>query len=567
MERPELPSTKSPWFRYPEDLDPVLRDIRDNLDVLDSDVDDIQSGDLPIALAGIAGALGEYTGPWRGPHDSREWGIEADGNDHASDFATMSAELASESNRAVQFGAGVIPIGSTIQINASGVRLLGAGGARQASQGGTRFLFSGSGPLIQIGTDNGHDYDANEYNGPQYTVIDNINLQCDVSSGGTTLLNGMGKYKSGTYAIRDWRGGDIHVRDVLAENFDYSFWGVQSDLNTFYNFQQRYSHRGIYLGPRSDQCNIISYYGFFNDTALDLDGCQHVAVFGGAFVGDGSPSSPPVKIRSEWTRSCRNVAFYSPWFERYQGDPDTVDAFVEIGVGSTYAANDISFHHPTILTTAAATDYHVKSFAKLGNADAITIDGPSGTSVNLLDQLVEFVGATSPRVRIIATDISGLSTEYAVLNSGSGTPRWVSDLWNGDGIRRTGGGNAQNIHLADGLFGINTVPTSMLHAGGSFATPTNGITATTTLNQTHHTILADASAGAITVNLPTAAGITGRQYVIKKTDNVNNVVVDPASGEYIESAAMKTLTSQYAFLTIVSSGANWHIVGQGGTIT
>ena len=47
MERPVLPSTKTPWFRYPEDLDPVLRDIRDNLDVLDSDVDDIQTGATP----------------------------------------------------------------------------------------------------------------------------------------------------------------------------------------------------------------------------------------------------------------------------------------------------------------------------------------------------------------------------------------------------------------------------------------------------------------------------------------------------------------------------------------
>ena len=147
MERPVLPSTKSPWFQYPEDLDPVLRDVRDNLDVLDSDVDDIQSGALPIALAGIAGALGEYE-----PLDAlletykvaANYGIPTDGVTPAG--AAINAAITQLDTR-TPGGNGIltIPPGKyiieeTIEIPPR-FRFLGSGGGGSlGAYGGTEFV-------------------------------------------------------------------------------------------------------------------------------------------------------------------------------------------------------------------------------------------------------------------------------------------------------------------------------------------------------------------------------------------------------------------------------------------
>lgn len=74
-------------------------------------------------------------------------------------------------------------------------------------------------------------------------------------------------------------------------------------------------------------------------------------------------------------------------------------------------------------------------------------------------------------------------------------------------------------------------------------------------------ILADASGGAITLNLPTAAGIEGVQKTVVKTDAVANVVIDGYSTETINGSTTKTLTSQYEKVTIISNGTNWIIIG------
>lgn len=522
--------------------------------------------DIPVAS--VETALGQYAGPWRGPHDCREWGIVADDNDHASDFATMVSELASVDNRAVQLVDGVIPVDATISCAVSGLRLIGAGGMRTSTQGGTRLLFSGTGPLIEIGADDGFAHDASLYTGPQFTAIENVNLQCNVNDGGTTALeNGKGNYRAGTYAIRDWRGGDIQLRNVLAENFDYSFWGVCSDLNTFLKFEQRYSHSGIYIGPRSDQFTILAYYGFYNDTALHVDGAHGVRIYGASFVDDGGASSPPIKLGSEWVRGSNNICFDDCWFEHYDGVDAALDAWLEIGVGSTYPVNHVTIRTPNIYTQANGVDSHVNSLAQIGNANAVTIENPAGTSLNNLDQLVEFVGVTSPTVRIVSPDIAGVATEYVVTNSGSGSPQWFRETW-GNGVRKmSGGGNAQLWIKSDGRVGANADAHSTLHSGGSLAAGLATVTATTAPNAGHHTILADATSGAITVNLPTAVGIAGRHYIIKKIDNANNVVVDGSSTQTIDGATTKTITTQYGFLQIVSDGANWLIVAQGGTIT
>ncbi len=82
-----------------------------------------------------------------------------------------------------------------------------------------------------------------------------------------------------------------------------------------------------------------------------------------------------------------------------------------------------------------------------------------------------------------------------------------------------------------------------------------------TVLATDFTILCDCTGGAITVNLPTAVGITGRIYNIKKTDSsVNAVTIDGNGAETIDGAATVTISFQYDSYSVQSNGTNWVIV-------
>jgi hypothetical protein len=85
-------------------------------------------------------------------------------------------------------------------------------------------------------------------------------------------------------------------------------------------------------------------------------------------------------------------------------------------------------------------------------------------------------------------------------------------------------------------------------------------TAAYTATSTDQVITADASGGAYTITLPTAVGITGRQYTIKKTDSsANAITVDANSAETIDGSLTISLWKQYQMVVIVSSGSNWII--------
>ena len=76
------------------------------------------------------------------------------------------------------------------------------------------------------------------------------------------------------------------------------------------------------------------------------------------------------------------------------------------------------------------------------------------------------------------------------------------------------------------------------------------------------TYLVNATAGAITVTLPTAAD-NGSYFIIKKTDaTVNVVTLDAYSTETIDNSTTLTLNDQYNYVGIVSNGVNWVVVDE-----
>jgi len=121
------------------------------------------------------------------------------------------------------------------------------------------------------------------------------------------------------------------------------------------------------------------------------------------------------------------------------------------------------------------------------------------------------------------------------------------------------------------LMGINNVTTenAVLHVGGSVATAFAAKTGTYTATVSDSVITGDTTSAGFTVTLPSAAAACqGREYTVKRINaGANGLVVGTTSSQTIDGATTKTLGSQWAWLKVVSDGANWIIVSQGGTVT
>jgi hypothetical protein len=112
--------------------------------------------------------------------------------------------------------------------------------------------------------------------------------------------------------------------------------------------------------------------------------------------------------------------------------------------------------------------------------------------------------------------------------------------------------------------GIGTnAPNSSLQVVGSVSKSISDVkTANYTATATDHTILCSAAGGGFTITLPAASGITGRIYVIKKTNassGVNSVTVDGNGAETIDGSASINLSCRSSVM-LQCDGSNWHIL-------
>jgi len=80
---------------------------------------------------------------------------------------------------------------------------------------------------------------------------------------------------------------------------------------------------------------------------------------------------------------------------------------------------------------------------------------------------------------------------------------------------------------------------------------------------TDDVVIANAASAAITLTLPSAATIPGKQYVFKKSDSSSNqVTIVGAGSETIDGGANRKLNIRYESVRLVSDGANWLDVSQ-----
>lgn len=123
-----------------------------------------------------------------------------------------------------------------------------------------------------------------------------------------------------------------------------------------------------------------------------------------------------------------------------------------------------------------------------------------------------------------------------------------------NGLAPASGGGTSNFLRADGTW---TAPT--------FSAPTPVIyspTTTTSVTETNGevVVLADATSGNLTVNLPTAVGNTAKITIKKIDSSANTVIIDGSTTETIDGSLTKTIEFQYTSVSLIGNGSNWFII-------
>jgi hypothetical protein len=163
-------------------------------------------------------------------------------------------------------------------------------------------------------------------------------------------------------------------------------------------------------------------------------------------------------------------------------------------------------------------------------------------------------GSATPALRLndgAATALVQLSSNALELNQQLANPITFKT----NNIERMRVVETGNVGIA------TTTPNSTVQINGSFSTAIATKITDYTITANDHILIVDASAAVRTMTLPTAVGIAGRQYIIKKKDNsANSVIIAAAGAETIDGVATVTMSIQWQVRTLVSDGTNWMII-------
>ena len=198
-------------------------------------------------------------------------------------------------------------------------------------------------------------------------------------------------------------------------------------------------------------------------------------------------------------------------------------------------------------TTIATAKLQVKNTA----ANAVQGESTGGTGVR---------GTSTNGYGISGYSVNGYGVEGYSTNSFSGY--FAGPVRVAGNLDADSGVFDRTVFIADNLSIGVADANSTLQVKGSFATAYVKVTATPyTATASDCVIAVDVIEGAaITVYLPTAVGIEGRTYTVKKVSSgANAAIVNPNGSQEIDGEASKTLSSQWQYITVVSDGANWLI--------
>jgi hypothetical protein len=91
----------------------------------------------------------------------------------------------------------------------------------------------------------------------------------------------------------------------------------------------------------------------------------------------------------------------------------------------------------------------------------------------------------------------------------------------------------------------------------SMTQPLKTITTDYVITDSDRVIIADETAGNITIYLPSATTTIGREMIIQNKTGVNDVIITPYSGEYINGSLSLVLTNARQTVTLISDGTDF----------
>lgn len=282
---------------------------------------------------------------------------------------------------------------------------------------------------------------------------------------------------------------------------------------------------------------------------------------------------------------------------RYQFFGDDGSAFIEAAritaaVDGTPGTNDMPGR--LVFSTTADGASSPTERMRIGNAGAVGI-GTSSITGYLLRGTGNLTGSTSSRAvdwsPAIQSDVTSTAYVFSSVPSVQDAAFTLTSLGHFRATQGTKGASAtvtnqygfyaessltgatnnygfySNIASGTGRWNFYAAGTAANYFAGS--TTLNGLvtalsskTGNYTLTATDITVLGNATSGSITLTLPTAVGVTGQTYFLKKTDSTaNTVTVATTSSQTIDGQASKVLSIQYDGIQVASDGANWVITG------
>lgn len=194
-------------------------------------------------------------------------------------------------------------------------------------------------------------------------------------------------------------------------------------------------------------------------------------------------------------------------------------------------------------TSSAVSNLEVKN-AATGNNPLLRAKGESNKGINLIDSN----GNELLKLNSVASAVNELTYSNAATGNG---PSFTATGETNVPINLTPAGTGQVIAtnlLSKGKF-INRVAKTNSNSPYS-------------VTSTDDIVSVDASSGAVTVTLPTAASITGRVIKIVRTDATpaNAVTVATTASQTIDGATTYLMYGQYEGIEVMSDGSNWVIV-------
>lgn len=204
-------------------------------------------------------------------------------------------------------------------------------------------------------------------------------------------------------------------------------------------------------------------------------------------------------------------------------------------------------------TNPATAPVNLKTSGIFADASGNTIyDFPNG----LLNQLTTDTGNLHPFIDInqqfiydgfgqLALNLSEVNVRRAYSHDGSEAFTWNNTQIGIEKQMRFGtGASFQAIPACT----FDFIPTTIL---------------TSTSIGAHYVVLVNAAGGNVTATLPTAVGVSGRTYIIKRIDSsINTVTIATTGGQTIDGASTVSVlnTPNLQSYTVISDNANWWII-------